>query len=182
MKNKNLLTAIAYCFLILGLVLFLSGCRTKKSTSDFKQTQTENVSVIDNSTIRKNRTVEENKQETKTESVADKSFFEAWMSFESDKITITDKNGTVTEISKPKINKKSSQSNDIDKSDVVVAKNETTTKNEENQQSNINATLSKETEADLQQKTSSKGKEPVWLYFVGAVLVGGFAWYVLRGN
>lgn len=180
MKNKSLHTAIAYWFLAMALVLFLSGCRTKKSTTDLKETKNEKVSVTDNSTAEKKETVKEVNQENKSETFADKSFFEAWMSFESDKITITDKNGTVTEISKPKINKKSSQANDIDKSDVVVAKNEITTTNEEKQQSNINANLSKETEADLQQKTSSKGKEPVWLYVVGAVVVGGFGYLILK--
>lgn len=180
MKNKNLLISIAYCFLAIALVLFLSGCRTKKSTTDFKQTETENVSVIDNSTISKTETVEEKTDISKTETTADKSFFEAWMSFESDKITITDNQGNKTEITNPRINKKSSQTNDITKSDVVVAKNEITTTNEENQQNDVKTDTSKETKTDLQQKTSSKGKEPLWLYVVGAVLVGGFGYLILK--
>ncbi len=158
-------------FTIVFLTSGICSCRTKKSTTDFKQTEIENVSITDNSTVAKTETVQENKQETKTESVTDKSFFEAWMSFESDKITITDNQGNKTEITNPRINKKSSQSNEIDKSDVVVAKNETTTTNEENQQSNINANLSKETETNLK-KTDERQTKIVWLYvIIGAVIV-----------
>lgn len=169
-----------YILLTILLTLAIWSCRSKKSTTDFKQTETENVSVTDNSTIRKNRTVAENNQETKNEVVTDKSFFEAWMSFESDKITITDKNGTVTEISKPKINKKSSQTNDIAKTNQTDSESNKVAVSEENQQSNINATLSKETKTDLQQSNSSKGKEPVWLYVVGAVLVGCLGYLILK--
>ena len=180
MKNKSLHTAIAYWFLAMALVLFISGCRSKKSTTDFKQTETENVSVTDNSTIRKNRTVEEKTDISKTETTADKSFFEAWMSFESDKITITDTAGNKTEITNPRINKKSSQKADVSKFDQTDSKTNKVAVSEEIQQSNINATLSKETETGLQQKESSKGKEPVWLYVIGAVFVGGFGYLILK--
>ncbi len=62
--------------------------------------EVEKVSIIDKSkTDKKNRF-------KKTESFNEKQFFESWMSFESDKITITDIHGTKTEITNPKINKK----------------------------------------------------------------------------
>lgn len=169
MKNKNLLIAIAYCFLAIALVMFISGCRTKKSTTDFKQTETEIVSVTDNSSLRKNQTVEEKTDISKTETTADKSFFEAWMSFESDKITITDTAGNKTEITNPRINKKSSQRNDVTKTEQTDSETNKVAVSEENQQNDVKADLSKEKKIDLQQKDSSKGKEPVWLYIVGAV-------------
>lgn len=180
MKNKNLHTAIAYWFLAMALVLFLSGCRTKKSTTNFKQTETENVSVTDNSTIRKNRTVEENNQETKTETVTDKSFFEAWMSFESDKITITDTAGNKTEITNPRINKKQSQTNDIAKTNQTDSESNKVDASEENHQNETTVDASKETKTDLQQKSSSKGKEPVWLWIVGGCVVGGLLYLILK--
>lgn len=180
MKNKSLHTAIAYWFLAMALVLFISGCRSKKSTTDFKQTETEKIGISDNSTIRKNRTVEQKTDSSKTETTADKSFFEAWMSFESDKITITDTAGNKTEITNPRINKKSSQKADVSKFDQTDSKTNKVAVSEEIQQSNINATLSKETETGLQQKESSKGKEPVWLYVIGAVFVGGFGYLILK--
>lgn len=180
MKNKSLHTTIAYWFLAMALVLFLSGCRTKKHTTDFKQTETENVSITDNSKIDKKETVTENNQETKKETVTDKSFFEEWMSFESDKITITDKNGTKTEIANPRINKKSSQTNDIAKTNQTDIKQEKSAVAEENQQNNIAVSNNRQIKTDLQQKDSSKGKEPVWLYVVGAVLVGGFGYIILK--
>lgn len=158
------------------------SCRTKKSTTDFKQTEIENVSVTDNSTLRKNRTVEQKTDISKTETTADKSFFEAWMSFESDKITITDTAGNKTEITNPRINKKSSQKADVAKTEQTDSETNKVAVSEEIQQSNINATLSKETKTGLQQKESSKGKEPVWLYVVSTIVFVGFAWYVLRGN
>lgn len=180
MKNKSLHSAIAYWFLAMALVLFISGCRTKKSTTDLKQTAIENVSVTDNSKINKKETVQENSQETKTEVVTDKSFFEAWMSFESDKITITDKDGKVTEITNPRINKKSSQTNDIIKTEQTDSEINKVAAKEENQQNDVKTDSSKETKTDLQKKDSSKGKEPVWLYVVGAIIVGGLAYVILK--
>lgn len=180
MKNKNLHTAIAYWFLAMALVLFISGCRTKKSTTDFKQTETENVSIVDNSTVAKKETVQENNQETKTEVVIDKSFFEAWMSFESDIIIITDTAGNKTEITNPRINKKSSQKADVAKTEQTDIKQEKSAVAEENQQNNVAVSNNRQIKTDLQQSNSSKGKEPVWLYVVGAVVVGGFGYLILK--
>ena len=183
MKNKNLHTAIAYWFLILGLVLFLSGCRSKKSTTDFKQTETENVSIIDNSTVAKTETVTENNLETKIETVSDKSFFEAWMSFESDKIIITDAAGNKTEITNPRINKKSSQTNDITKTEQTDSESNKVAANEEKQQNDVKVDTENATTTDLIQSYSSKGKEPVWLYVVGAVfalIIITAGYYILK--
>lgn len=180
MKNKNLHTAFVYWILAMALVLFISGCRTKKSTTDFKETKIENVSVIDNSTVEKKETITENSQQTKTEVVTDKSFFETWMSFESDKIIIIDTAGNKTEITNPRINKKSSQTNDIAKTEQTDSESNKVAGKEEKHQSDVKTDTSKETKTDLQQKDSSKGKEPVWLYIVGAVLVGGLAYGILN--
>jgi len=183
MKNKNLHTAIAYWILAMALVLFISGCRTKKSTTDFKQTETENVSITDNSKIDKKETVQENSQETKTETVIDKSFFEAWMSFESDKITITDNQGNKTEITNPRINQKSSQNADITKTDQTDIKQEKSAVADEIQQKNVAVSNSRQIKTGLQQKDSSKGKEPVWLYVVAAVfslIIITAGYYILK--
>lgn len=183
MKNKNLHTAIAYWFLAMALVLFISGCRTKKSITDFKQTETENVSFTDNSKIDKKEMVQENNQETKTEVVTDKSFFEAWMSFESDKIVITDTAGNKTEITNPRINKKSSQKADITKTEQTDTESSKVAEKEENKQNDVKADSSKEIKTDLEQTNSSKGKEPVWLYIVAAIfalIVIGAGYYILK--
>lgn len=180
MKNKSLHTAIAYWFLAMALVLFISGCRTKKSTTDFKQTETENISVTDNSVVKKTLTAEEKTDISKTETTADKSFFEAWMSFESDKITITDTAGNKTEITNPRINKKSLQTNDIAKTEQTDSESNKVATSEENQQKDVVVKSTNESKIDIQQKNSSKGKEPIWLYAVGAVLVGGFGYFILK--
>lgn len=169
-----------YILLTILLTLATWSCRSKKSTTDFKETKTENVSVADNSVVKKKLTTDEKTGISKTETTADKSFFEAWMSFESDKITITDNAGNKTEITNPRINKKSSQKAEVLKTVQSDSESNKVDTKEENQQSNINATLSKETKTDLQQSNSSKGKEPVWLYVIGAVLVGGFGYFILK--
>lgn len=169
MKNKNLLTAINYWFLAMALVLFISGCRTKKSTTDFKQTETENVSVTDNSTVAKTETAEENIISRTSSEWSDKSLFEAWMEIKSDEATFEDKAGNKWTFKNPQVNQKSSQTNDIAKTEQTDSESNKVATNEENQQNNINATLSKESKTGFQQKSSSKGKEPVWLYVVGAI-------------
>src|SRR5690606_25800473 len=103
-----------------------------------------------------------------------------WLSFESDKITITDKSGTVTEITNPRINKKSSQTKDVTKTEQTDSESNKVATNEENQQNDIKIDVDKETKTDLQQKSSSKGKEPIWLWIVGGAVVGGLAYFVLR--
>lgn len=169
-----------YLLLTILLISATWSCKTKKSTTELKQTQTENVSVTDNSTVAKNETVQENQVISKTETTADKSFFEAWMSFESDKITIIDKNGTVTEIIKPRVNKKSSQSNDITKTKQTDNKTKKVATSEENKQNDVKIDAEKETKTDMQQKSSSKGRELIWLWVVGGCVVGGLLYFVLK--
>src|SRR5690606_5898274 len=146
-------------------------CRTKKSTTDFKQTEIENVSIADNSTIAKKETVTENNQEIKTEVVTDKSLFEAWMSFESDKITITDTAGNKTEITNPRINKKQSRSNDVSKYNQIAIKKENVATSEENKQNDIAISNNRQIKSDVSEKHTSKGKEPIWLWIVGGCVV-----------
>lgn len=180
MKNKSLHTAIAYWILAMALVLFISGCRTKKSTTDFKRTETENVSITDDSKIDKKETFQENNQETKTETVTDKSFFEAWLSFESDKITITDTAGNKTEITNPRINKKSSQTNDIAKTEQTDSESNKVAEKEENQQNDVKENATKNVQTDLKTTDERKAKI-VWLYWIGGlVFVICFVFLVIR--
>src|SRR5690606_26680188 len=143
-------------------------------------TEIENISIADNSTIAKKETVTENNQEIKTEVVTDKSLFEAWMSFESDKITITDAAGNKTEITNPRINKKQSQTNDVSKTEQTDTENNKVATSEENQQRERKENTQREIKTHLQQKDSSKGKEPVWLWIVGGCVVGGLGYLVLK--
>lgn len=169
-----------YILLTILLVSATWSCRTKKSTTDLKQTETENVSIVDNSTIAKKETVQENIISRNTSNSSDKSFFEAWMEIKSDEATFEDKAGNKWTFKNPHVNQKSSQTNDIAKTEQTDSETNKVAVSEEIQQSNINATLSKETETGLQQKESSKGKEPVWLYVVGAVLVSVFGYLILK--
>lgn len=172
MKNKILHIAIAYWFLVMALVLFISGCRTKKSTTDFKETKIENVSITDNSTISKMEMVQENNHEKKNETVTDKSFFEAWMEIKSDEAAFEDKSGNKWTFKNPQMNKKSSQSNNMLKTEQTDSNSNKIVENEENQQNDVKTDTSKETKIDLKQKDSSKGKEPFWMYvIIGAVIV-----------
>lgn len=180
MKNKTLYTALAYWFLVLGLVLILSGCRTKKSKTDLKQTETENVSIVDNSTIAKKETVQENTNLSESAKWSDKSFFEAWMSFESDKITITDKSGTIIEITNPRYNKKSSQSNDISKIEQSTEDNTKVATNEENHQNDVKVNANKKTKTDLK-KTDERKTKIVWFWvIIAAVIVFCFVYLINR--
>jgi len=180
MKNKNLLTAIAYLFLAMALVLFLSGCRTKKSTTDFKETKTENVSVIDNSTVSKKETVQENNQETKTETVIDKSFFEAWMEIKSDEATFEDKAGNKWTFKNPQVNQKSSQTNDIAKTEQTDSESSKVSTNEENQQNDVKTDTSQEIKIDLETIDERKTKI-VWFWVIlGSVIVICFVYLIKR--
>lgn len=180
MKNKSLLTVIAYLFLAVALVLFLSGCRTKKSTTDFKQTETENVSIVDNSTFEKKETVQENNQENKKETVIDKSFFEAWMEIKSDEATFEDKAGNKWTFKNPQVNQKSSQTNDISKTNQTDIKKEKSAVVKENLQNNVAVSNNRQIKTDLNQTESSKGKEPVSLYFSIGFIVLVFGYLILK--
>src|SRR5690554_4669691 len=147
-----------YIILTILLSLVIWSCKTKKSTTDFKQTEVENVSVVDNSVVKKNLTTDENIQEIKTETTADKSFIDAWLSFESDKITITDKSGTVTEITNPRINKKQSRSNDVSKHNQIAIKKENVATSEENKQNDIAISNNRQKKSDVSEKHTIKGK------------------------
>ncbi len=170
MKNKSLITALIYWFLMLGLILFISGCRTKKSSIDSNTKEIENVSIIDKSKTDKKESVQENSQETKTESFNKKQFFESWMSFESDKITITDVHGTKTEITNPRINKKSSQTNDVSKVEQTDTKTYKASKSEENQQSDVNIDVEKQIDSEFHSKDNRETKI-VWLYWIGGAVL-----------
>lgn len=75
----------------------------------------EKVSIIDNSTVAKKEKVTENNQETKTETVIDKSFIEAWMQIKSDEATFEDKSGNKWNFKNPQVSQKSTHTNDMSK-------------------------------------------------------------------
>ncbi|WCM42416.1 hypothetical protein MG290_01735 [Flavobacterium sp. CBA20B-1] len=173
MKKIHLLITIL-------LIIATWSCKTKKSTTDFKETQTENVSVIDNSTVAKKETVEENQVISKTETTADKSFFEAWMQIKSDEATFEDKNGNKWTFKNPQVSQKSSQTNDIAKTEQTDNKSNKVAATEENTQTERKENAQTETKTDLQQKQSSKGREPFWLWIVGGCVIGGLGYFVLK--
>lgn len=165
---------------MLPALMLVTSCRTKKSTTDFKQTEIENVSVIDNSTVAQNETVQENQVISKTETTADKTFFEAWMSFESDKITITDNQGNKTEITNPRINKKQSRSNDVSKYNQIAIKKENVATSEENKQNDIAISNNRQKKTGLK-TTDERKTKIVWLYVIlGAVIVICFVYLINR--
>src|SRR5690554_182920 len=162
MKNKTFYTALVYWFLALGLVLFLSGCRTKKSTTDIKQIETENVSIVDNSTIDKKEVEKENIISRTSSEWSDKSFLEAWLQIKSDVAVLEDRHGNRWTFTNPELTQKQTQSNDIVKSEQIDTRSDKVTEIKENQQKETDVRLSKETNTDVSEKHSSKGKEPVW--------------------
>lgn len=169
-----------YIILTIFLVLGIWSCKTKKSTTDFKQTEITTVSTLISENKEQKSLITENEQKQETKFIIDKSLLEAWMSFESDKITITDKEGTVTEITNPRYNKKQSQSNNISKTEQSTEESNKVATNEENQQIDIDVRLSKETKTDLKEVNKVKGREPIWLWIVGGCVFGGLAYLVLK--
>src|SRR5690606_15722054 len=101
----------------------------------------------------------------------EKSVIDEWMKIESDKIIITDKDGTVTEIINPRIDKRKSENKEsiTDKEKVTETKEKTQTKSKE--------TANKEKKSDDSEKQTSKGKEPVWLW----VIIGSVAFLLIYG-
>lgn len=158
---------IVYLLIILAALL-LFGCKTKKSVIDKKETETEKV------IIEEKKTEEKKHSETENEKKEEKSVIDEWMKIESDKIIITDKDGTVTEIINPRIDKRKSENKEsiTDKGKV--------TETEENTQTYSKETTHKEKESDVSEQHTSKGKEPVWLWIVGGCVVGGLLYLILK--
>src|SRR5690606_23171973 len=149
-----------YIIITIFLTLGIWSCKTKKSIIDKKETETEKV------IIEEKKTEEKKQSETETEKKTDKSVIDEWMKIESDKIIITDKDGTVTEIINPRIDKRKSENNE------TITDKEKVTETEENTQTDSKETTHKEKESDVSEKHTSKGKEPIWLWLViGAVIV-----------
>lgn len=154
--------------IMVATLVSLPSCKSKKSVIDKKETETEKV------IIEEKKTEEKKQSETETEKKSDKSVIDEWMKIESDKIIITDKDGTVTEIINPRIDKKKSENKE------TITDKEKVTETEENTQTDSKETTHKEKKSDVSEKHTSKGKEPVWLYVVGAVLVGGLGYGILK--
>lgn len=149
-----------YIIITIFLTLGIWSCKTKKSIIDKKETETEKV------IIEEKKTEEKKQSETETEKKTDKSVIDEWMKIESDKIIITDKDGTVTEIINPRIDKRKSENNES------ITDKEKVTETEEKAQTDSKETTHKEKKSDVSEKHTSKGKEPIWLWLViGAVIV-----------
>src|SRR5690606_13191111 len=157
-----------YIIITILLSLTIWSCKSKKSVIDKKETETEKV------IIEEKKTEEKKQSETETEKKSDKSLIDEWMKIESDKIIITDKDGTVTEIINPRIDKKKSENKES------ITDKEKVTETEENTQTDSKETNNKEKESDVSEKHTIKGKEPVWLWIVGGCIVGGLGYLILK--
>lgn len=103
------------------------------------------------------------------------------MEIKSDEATFEDKAGNKWTFINPQMNQKSSQTNDIAKTDRTDRESNKVAEIEENQQNDVKVDASNETTTDLQQINSSKGKEPIWLYVIfGAVIVICFVYLINR--
>jgi len=154
-----------YIIITILLTLGICSCKTKKSVIDKKETETEKV------VMEKKKTEEKKQSETEIEKKSDKSVIDEWMKIESDKIIITDKDGTVTEIINPRIDKRKSENKES------ITDKEKVTETEENVQTDSKETTHKEKKSDVSEKHTSKGKEPVWLW----VIVGSVAFLLIYG-
>lgn len=157
-----------YIILTIFLTLGIWSCKTKKTIIDKKETETEQV------IIEEKNTEEKKHSETENEKKSDKSVIDEWMKIESDKIIITDKDGTITEIINPRIDKRKSENKES------ITDKDKVTETEENTQTDSKETTHKEKESDVSEKHTIKGKEPVWLWIVGGCVVGGLLYLILK--
>lgn len=157
-----------YIIITILLSLTIWSCKTKKSVIDKKEIEKEQV------VIEEKKTEEKKQSETETEKKSDKSVIDEWMKIESDKIIITDKDGTVTEIINPRIDKRKSENKES------ITDKEKVAETEENTQTDSKETTHKEKKSDVSEKHTSKGKEPVWLWIVGGCVVGGLLYLILK--
>src|SRR5690554_3728425 len=111
MKNKTFYIAVAYWILALGLVLLISGCRTKKTVIALKQTETEQTETLVTEIKEQNSLITEKEEKRETKSETDKSLFETDITIIADELTITDKRGNAYVFTNPKIDNKSKRSN-----------------------------------------------------------------------
>ena len=170
MENKSLIKALIYWFLMLGLVLYLSGCRTKKSSIDSNSKEVENASIIDKSKTDKSESVQENSQETKTEKVTNKLFFESNTTITAEELTVTDSKGNTMKFKNPKFDNKSSQTNDISKVEQTDTKTDRSSRTEENNQFDVKIDMQKQKESEYHSKDDRETKI-VWLYWIGGAVL-----------
>lgn len=170
MKNRKIYAGIAYFLLLFAVVLMAAGCRTKKSTLQHNSSEKENVSVIDKSQEQKTEKVQEVAASASHETFNEKAFSEMWMSFESDKITVTAPDGTKTEITNPRYNKSASHNTETTKDKQSVAGSSKVSEIEQKKQFDVKADVDKEATSEI--KTSDERKTKiVWLYIVIGVVV-----------
>jgi len=180
MKNRKIYASIAYFLLLFSVVLMAAGCRTKKSTLRQNSSEKENISLIDKSQEQITEKVQETAASTSRESFNEKAFSEMWMSFESDKITITAPDGTKTEITNPRYNKASSQNKGVYSDKSSVAESSKVSETSQNHQSDVKADVDKESTSELK-TTDERKTKVVWLYItIGVVIVLCFMFLVNR--
>ena len=154
---------------MLGLVLYLSGCRTKKSSIDSNTKEIERVSVIDKSKTDKSESVQENSLETKTEKVTDKSFFESNTTITAEELIVTDSKGNTMKFKNPKFDNKSSQTSDVSKVEQTDTKTDRSSKTEENKQFDVKIDAEKQIDSEFHSKDNRETKI-VWLYWIGGLV------------
>lgn len=90
------------------------------------------MSIVDKSKTDKSESVQENSQETKTEKVTNKLFFESNTTITAEELTVTDSKGNTMKFKNPKFDNKSSQTNDISKVEQTDTKTDRSSRTEEN--------------------------------------------------
>ena len=184
MKDKNNdFDYIVWVLLIAGFVLLgLYGCRTKKSTLHHKQSEKENVSVVDKSQEQKTEKVQEAAASSSRESVNEKAFSEMWMSFEGDKITVTAPDGTKTEITNPRYNKSATKNTETAKDKQSVADSSKVSETEQKKQSDVKVDVDKESTSEIKKSDERKTKVVWWYFVIGVVVVLCFMFLVKNRN
>lgn len=180
-KNTNTynMKKLILLFITILLISTTWSCRTKKSTTDFKQIETENVSITDNSKIDKKENVHENTNLSESAKWSDKSFFEAWMQIKSDEATFEDKAGDKWTFKNPQINQKASHKADITKTEQTASESNKVAVSEENQQNDVKVDVEKETTTELK-TTDERKTKIVWFYWIGGLIIAGLGYGVLK--
>lgn len=172
MKNRKIYTGIAYCLLLFAVVLMVAGCRTKKITLQHKQSEKENVSLINKSQEQKTEKVQESAASSFLESTNEKQLIVEWMSIKSDEATFEDRAGNKWTFKNPVMDKKSSQNTEATKEKQSVADSSKVSETEQKKQSDVKADVDKESTSKLKTTEKRETKVAWWYLIVGLVLFG----------
>ena len=179
MKNRKIYTSLAYCLLLFAVVLMAAGCRSKKSTLQHNSSEKENISVVEKSQEQTTEKVQETTASSSREVFNEKEFSEMWMSFESDKITVTTPDGTKTEITNPRYNKSAAQNTEKANDKKSVSDNKKVSETEQKRHTDLKTDVDKESTSEI--KTSDERKTKiVWWYWIGGLVLAGLGFGVLK--